>query len=206
MTTNLSLNQEIILSDGENLSLALWDRLMALRGNANKLAAKLGRTDHYARKNRSAIERIDDDLRKVDEEIKRRMALTTISFCGLTFHYQGRFEQNVGEYDRLDEIPEDRRADAVQVRIEAPVLINTRTGEKTPLGPATQYWAIREQVLILVRVPTASNFSARRKPSETIHVTLAELREYIGRGAIKTTALDPCAPWKVLAEEPGENL
>lgn len=88
----IEVSKEIILSDGECLSFVSWDRLRELNKDSNKLVAKLGRTPHYARKNKTNLQLLDEDIRKVKQEMDRRMALNTFSFCGLTFHFQGQFE------------------------------------------------------------------------------------------------------------------
>lgn len=191
--------EEVILSDGENLSLASWDRLNELHQNANRLAGKLGRTDHYARKNRSAIERIHDDIEKVDREIRRRWALTTISFCGLTFYCQGVKEVHAGRYDSLKDVPADRRKDAIEIT-DSRICIWVE-GKLTPVGQEKKHWAIREKLVTLVRQPSANLYSAANPQPETIHVTIHELKEYVSRGAIKTESPDPCAPWKIAEEQ-----
>lgn len=93
----MRIDEEIVLSDGEALSLASVERLAEIQRNSHKLKHRLGRTSHYKRKNRATIDRLEEDMRLVERELQRRRALTTVSFCGLTFHLKEVYVR--GAYD-----------------------------------------------------------------------------------------------------------
>lgn len=83
------VNASYVLSDGEGLAMMGWERLIELGSNINKLASKLGRSRHYAKKNRSNLDILSEDYDLVQLEIRRRYALTTLSLCGVIYHYCG---------------------------------------------------------------------------------------------------------------------
>lgn len=190
----MKIDEEMILSDGESLPMMSWERLMEYRANSNKLASKIGRTPHYAKKNKSNLQLIDEDIRMIDREINRRMALTTFSFCGLTFHWQGQREVRYGKWGNHFDIPDHLRSKRIKLK-------NKYTGES--------YWTVQDTVHILARVPTTTEFGGDGHDwyPQRITLTKTELEEYISRGAIQTKLDDPCAPFRVAEcpwDKPGE--
>lgn len=80
------IREEIVISTGQALALSSWEELNQLSQSLRKEAAALGRTAYHRRKNAAEIARLEDDLVRIGREQGRRYALTTFSFCGLTFY------------------------------------------------------------------------------------------------------------------------
>ena len=86
----MRIDVELTLSSGEKLCHLTMDELKELDGSCGKLMSRIGRTPHYARKNRTNIQMLESDQRAISDEIQRRMALTVLVVGGLRFHWGGK--------------------------------------------------------------------------------------------------------------------
>ena len=171
------------MSTGEVLSTFSDARLNELRGDANKLARNLGRTAHYERKNRSNIECVEADVRLVEAEIVRRRWLTTLTMCGVVWHWNDTGFRFEGEYATKNDVP---------LRLHRWVV----TMLKKPTGEFAHF-CVRHPVYEFVR--EAVNARRYLKPDrQSFSLTAYELQEARRRGAKVSRLTDPLAsPWKV---------
>lgn len=195
--------EELFLQDGEALSLASWERLAEMQKKLTNLSYTLGRTPHYRRKNRLSIEKINVDLRAIESEMLRRKALTTVSFCGLTFHYQATWIPCRGHYDNREGIPDHLRERAIFIEPDEKGFYNYPDGSVVNGFGRGGFWTVPTKVYELSR-QSASPYIGNSHREQVIHITEDEWREYESRGAIIRTSPDPNAPWTV-AEMEGER-
>lgn len=80
------IREEIFLSTGQALALHSWEELNQLGRLLREQSTANGRTAYQRRKNAAELDRLADDLERISREQARRYALTTFSFCGLTFY------------------------------------------------------------------------------------------------------------------------
>ena len=82
----------IQLSTGEDLCSMSFERLISIRKGNFKMMDTLGRSAHYAKKNKKSIDSLRVNNVQIDLEISRRMSLHKLTICGIEYRFNGRWE------------------------------------------------------------------------------------------------------------------
>ena len=91
--------REITLSDGTVLTSMGIDELHKLKGSVSQLMSRIGRTPHYARKNRTNLQMLADDQRNIEDELARRQMLNVFDLFGWKGKYVGTYQNQTLQDD-----------------------------------------------------------------------------------------------------------
>lgn len=208
--------REIALSDGTVLSSMGVDELDKLRGSVKELMARIGRTPHYARKNRTNLQMLEDDQRNIDAELARRKLLNEFDLFG----WKGKFvrvfkNQNLQEWSSKEEVPvwawTDDRLRAffkgpTEIIEEAPGVSRVQEAKLIhvkPSDPRANLFMIVDHLMEFLM--EGSNLSlglsawkgSWRPFAQTILIPYTAYKAMKAAGATYEDRVDPLCPWKI---------